>query len=134
MSQDINKLIIIGRLVRSPELKSTGNTHFCRFSIANNRSIYNKKNQEKRDEVGYYDVICWGKQAEAVYKYVTKGQRLAIDGRLKWSSWKSADGKTMSKIEIEMVEFQFLDKMENQGDKDRPEPVQSNEVDSDIPF
>ena len=111
MASDLNRVIIIGRLTKSPELKSTnGGNYFCRFSIASNYS-HKKQDGSYEDKPGFFDCICWGKQAETIHKYVSKGHRLAIEGRLSWSSWEH-EGKTRSKIEIVVEQFNFLEKRE----------------------
>ena len=81
MASDINRVILIGRLTRDPELKSTNSgNYFCRFSLASNRNIYNRQTGESRDEVGFFDCVAWGKSAETIHKYLQKGRRIAILG------------------------------------------------------
>lgn len=119
MSSDINRVILIGRLTRSPELKTTNNGGtFCRFSLASNRSIYNRQTGESRDEVGFFDCFAWGKGGESIHKYLAKGRRICVEGNLRWSSWEGTDGKKASKVEINVEGFQFLDP--KQGDS-KPE-------------
>lgn len=130
---DINKLVIIGRLTKEPELRTTtGGKSLCKFSIAVNGY---------KDEVGFFDCIAWDKTAETIAKYVRKGQRIGIDGSIKFSSWES-DGKKRSKVEINVDRFQFLDKKAD-GTESMSGPV-SNATslpfskepmnDNDIPF
>lgn len=110
MANDINRVILIGRLTRDPELKSTNSgNYFCRFSLASNRNIYNKQTGESRDEVGFFDCVAWGKSAETIHKYLQKGRRICVEGNLRWSSWEATDGKKQSKVEINVEGFQFLD-------------------------
>ncbi len=110
MANDINRVILIGRLTRDPELKSTnGGNYFCRFSLASNRNIYNRQTGESRDEVGFFDCVAWGKSAETIHKYLQKGRRICVEGNLRWSSWETTDGKKQSKVEINVEGFQFLD-------------------------
>ena len=109
---DINKVILVGRCTRDPELKSTPQgKHLCRFSLASNESY--TINGEKKESVNYVDCIIWGKAAEIISKYLTKGKRVAVDGKLKYSSWDNAEGKRQSKLEIMVDNFQFLDKADN---------------------
>lgn len=121
MASDVNVVVLIGRLTRDPELKSTNNgKYFCRFSLASNRQIYNRDTQESRDEVGFFDCVAWGKSAEILHKYVQKGRRICVEGSLRWSSWEH-EGKKLSKVEINVEGFQFLDskpegQSEPQGD------------------
>ena len=109
MANDINRVILVGRLTRDPELKSTNSgSYFCKFTLASNRSIY-RKDQEPKEEVGFFDCVAWGKQAEVISKYVQKGRRVGIDGSLRFSSWENAEGKKQSKVEVFVENFQFLD-------------------------
>jgi len=86
MASDINRVILIGRLVRNPELKSTnGGSYLCRFTLASNHSTYNRETKESKDKVGFFPCTVWGKQAETVNKYVTKGQRICVEGHLQFS-------------------------------------------------
>lgn len=110
MANDINRVILIGRLTRAPELKSTtGGKYFCRFSLASNRNIYNRETGESRDEVGFFDCIAWGKSAETIHKYLDKGRRICVEGSLRWSQWENNEGKKQTKTEIQVEGFQFLD-------------------------
>ncbi len=116
MASDINRVILIGRLTRDPELKSTNSgNYFCRFSLASNRNVYNKQSGESRDEVGFFDCIAWGKSAETIHKYLQKGRRICVEGSLRWSSWEGTDGKKQSKVEINVEGFQFLDAKQDGG-------------------
>jgi single-strand DNA-binding protein len=116
MASDINRVILIGRLTRDPELKSTSSgNYFCRFSLASNRNVYNKQTGESREEVGYFDCIAWGKSAEIIHKYLQKGRRICVDGSLRYSAWEGADGKKQSKVDIHVEGFQFLDTKQDGG-------------------
>jgi len=135
---DINRVILIGRLTRPPELKSTtGGAYFCRFSLASNRSIYNKQSGESRDEVGFFECVAWGKAAETIHKYLDKGRRICVEGSLRWSSWEGSDGKKQSKTEIAVESFQFLD-AKPQGGEIEPQGAAHFDTgatsDDDIPF
>lgn len=109
MASDINRVILIGRTVRDPELKSTNNgTYFCRFSLASNHS-HKKSDGSYEDKAGFFDCVAWGKSAETIHKYLAKGRRICVEGNLRWSSWEGTDGKKQSKVEISVEGFQFLD-------------------------
>ena len=110
MANDINSVILVGRLTRDPELRSTSaGSYFCRFSLASNRNYYKKDSAELQTEVGYFDCVAWGKTAEIISKYLNKGRRVAVDGSLRWSRWEDQEGKTRSKVEVWVENFQFLD-------------------------
>ena len=137
MSNDINRLILIGRLTRSPELKSTNSGQtFCRFSLASNRSIYNKQSGESRDEAGFFDCVAWGKGGEALAKYAKKGARICVEGSLRWSSWEGTDGKKQSKVEIHVESFQFLDSKKDAqpGGSGGAASMDTTALDQDYPF
>ena len=108
MARDLNQVIIIGRLVRDPEIKytSTG-TPITKFSIANNAG-YTQGN-EKKDIVNFFDINVWGNQAENCSKYLKKGSQVAVDGHLRQNRWvDQATGKNVSKVEIVANSVQFL--------------------------
>ena len=115
MASDINRVILVGRLTRDPELKSTqSGSYFCRFTLASNRSIF-RKDQENKEEVGFFDCVAWGKLAEVISKYLSKGRRVGIDGSLRFSSWENTEGKKQSKVEIHVENFQFLESRSGGG-------------------
>lgn len=133
---DINRIVIVGRLTRDPEVKSTNKgTYISRFTIASNRYVYNKETGEGRNETGFFDCVAFGRTAETIGKYLTKGSRIALDGSLRWSSWETGDGKKNSKVEISADSFQFLDIKSNteSTQQDTTTPAYSGD-DEDIPL
>ena len=148
VANDLNRVLLIGRLTRDPELRSTNSgTMFCRFSIASNRSYY-KKEGDVQEYVGYFECVAWGKLSEIISKYLSKGKRIGVDGSLRWSQWENQEGKKQSKIEIHVENFQFLEPRgsshsDSEGSQTQvPESSQNVEVpagsdimnDDDIPF
>jgi single-strand DNA-binding protein len=104
--RDINHVVLVGRLTRDAELKYTNNgTALSKFSLAVNRSI--KRGDQWTDEVSFFDCTLWGKQAEAVSQYLTKGKQVAIDGELRQNRWEQ-DGQNRSKVEINANNLQLL--------------------------
>ncbi len=103
---DINRVFLVGRLTRDAELRfTTAGTPVGKFSIAVNRS---KKNGDKWDEeVNYFDIVLWGKTAEALSKYLTKGKQVAVEGELRQSRWEQ-DGQSRSRVEIHAGNIQLL--------------------------
>ena len=106
MAVDINVVVLVGRLTRDCELKSTPQgTSVCRFSIAVNRR---KRTGDKwEDEVSYFDVVLWGRSAETLNPYLQKGRQVSIEGELRQNRWEQ-DGKTNSKIEVVANNVQLL--------------------------
>lgn len=105
MANDLNRVILIGRLTRDPEIKHVGESTLCNFSIANGRTY--KVNGDKREETHYFDCELWGKLADILKQYAFKGTQVMIEGKLKQSVWDSPDGKR-SKVSIRVENFQLL--------------------------
>ena len=104
----LNSVNIMGNLTRDPEMKYTpSGKAVCSISIANNR-IY-VKNGEKVTEVSYFEVEVWGVVAENCSKYLTKGQGIIVEGRLRQDRWEK-DGKTQSRVRITANNIHFLPK------------------------
>jgi single-strand DNA-binding protein len=107
MASDINRVVLIGRLVKDPELKYTqSGSALANFSIANNRTYV--ASGEKKEIVSYFNCIAWGKSGEVIVQYCKKGNRIAIEGRLQQRSWDDQEGKKRSTVEVVVENFQFL--------------------------
>lgn len=107
MANDLNRVFLVGRLTRDPELRQSGaGTSFCRFSIANNRSY--SSGGERREDVNFLNCVSFGRQAEIINQYCRKGKQVAIDGRLQQRSWEGQDGKKMSSVDIVVENLQLL--------------------------
>ena len=91
MANDLNNVILIGRLTRDPEFKTVGQTSLANFSIANNRSYMD--NGTRKDAVNYFECIVWGKLAEILKQYGGKGKQIMVEGRLEQNIWDGQDGK-----------------------------------------
>lgn len=104
---DINRVTIIGHLTRDEELKYTpGGMAIGNVSIAINRRV--KKGQEWVDEANYFDVVIFGKQAESLKKFLTKGKQIAVDGFLKQERWTDQNGQNRSAVKIIANDVQLL--------------------------
>ena len=88
-----NRVIMVGNLTRDPELRAVGSGQVCRLGIATNRSFKNKTGALTQ-EVCFIDVDVWGPQAESCNQYLKKGRPVLVEGRLKFDTWKEADGVT----------------------------------------
>lgn len=103
----MNKVFLIGNLVRDPELNYIpSGTAVAKMSIAVNRRY--KVNNEWKEEVVFIDLVVWGKQGENCHKYLSKGKKVYVEGRLSLSRWTTQDGANRSKIEIIAERVQFL--------------------------
>lgn len=108
MASDLNRVMLIGRMVKDPELRYTqSGTSVASFSIANNRSYVS--NGEKREDVSYFNCVAWGKAGEIIAQYMKKGQRIGLDGHLQQRSWDDKQtGTKRYAVEVVVDNFQFL--------------------------
>jgi len=96
---DINTVVLVGRLVRDAELKYTNNgLAITEFSIAVNTRV--KQGDQWADEANFFDVTSFGRQGEAIQRYLVKGKSVGIEGRLKQDKWQNQDGQNRTKIRI----------------------------------
>ncbi len=111
MAEDINNVILVGRLVRDADLKyiNTG-TACCSFSIAVNKR--KKEGDNWVDAASFFDVTVWGKQAENINQYLQKGKQVAVTGSLRQDRWEQ-DGQNRSKVVIEADRVQLLGGKDN---------------------
>ncbi len=103
---DINRVVLVGRLTRDAELRYTNTgTPICRFSLAINRR--RKNGDQWEDEANFFDVVLFGRQGEAISKYMVKGKQVGIDGELRQNRWEQ-DGQRRSKVEITAFNVMLL--------------------------
>ncbi len=106
MANDINSVVLVGRLVRDAELRYTNaGTAVCKFSLAVNRR--KRTGDTWDDEVSFFDIVLWGKQGEAVSRYLEKGKQVSVAGELRQNRWEQ-DGQTRSKVEVVALNVQLL--------------------------
>jgi single-strand DNA-binding protein len=104
-----NKVILIGNLGRDPELSYTPQgTAVCKFSVATNERRRDKAG-EQQDITTWFRVSAWGKQAENVSRYLTKGRKVYVEGRLHVEEWTDREGKARQSLEVNASEVQFID-------------------------
>lgn len=124
-----NRVILLGNLTRDAELRYApgSNTPVARTAIA-----VNYKTRDK-DETMFIDITVFGRQAEVLSSYATKGTRLLIEGRLSQSTWQQ-DGQKRSKHEIIVNSFKFLSSKKDAGRPTEPTDFPDVGDDEDIPF
>jgi single-strand DNA-binding protein len=116
----LNKVLLIGNLTRDPDVKmlSSGRP-VCNFGLALNRS-YKDGEGNRKEEVTFVDVECYGPRAEAVGRFFTKGRSIFVEGRLKLDQWESKEGEKRSAIRVVLDNFEFVDsKQESAGMSER---------------
>ena len=104
----INRVIISGNPTRDPELRSTaGGTSVLGFGVAVNDRRKNQQTGEWEDYPNFIDCTMFGARADALHKYLSKGTKVAIEGKLRWSQWER-EGQKRSKIEVIVDELEFM--------------------------
>ena len=107
---DLNKVMIIGRLTRDPELRTTpSGTNVCQLGLATNFVYTNQQSGQKVEQVEYHNVVLWRKLAEIAAQYLKKGRRVYVEGRLQTRSWDGKDGQKRSRTEIVADNMIMLD-------------------------
>jgi single-strand DNA-binding protein len=109
----MNKVILMGRLTRDPETRYTqgNNTAVCSFSLAVNRRF----KQEGQPDADFINVVAWAKTAEFVSKYFTKGQQVAVVGKIQTRNYDDKEGKKVSVTEVVAEEVYFADSKKEQS-------------------
>lgn len=103
-----NKVILMGNLTRDPQLKvPESGISICNFGLATTRH-YTTKSGEKREETTFVDIDCFGRQAETISRYCSKGKPILVEGRLKLDQWESKTGEKRSKLSVVLENFQFV--------------------------
>jgi single-strand DNA-binding protein len=103
-----NKVILMGNLTRDPELRYTPSGQaVADFRIAINRRSRTPEG-ERRDSTTFVDVTAWGRQAELINEYFSKGSSILLDGRLSLDEWTGDDGQRRSKLRVVLEAFQFV--------------------------
>ena len=104
----INKVTLTGNLTRDVELRSTASgTAVMKFGIAVNERIKNNQTGEWEDYPNFIECTMFGKRAEGVSKYLSKGSKVAIEGHLRYSQWDK-DGQKRSKLEVIVDEIELM--------------------------
>lgn len=146
-----NQVILVGNLTRDPELRVTPKgTNICQFGLATTHKWKDDSGQQ-REEATFVDIEAWGKQAELIAKYLTKGSPALVQGRLKLDQWEDKQsGQKRSKLKVVLENVQFLGSPRQSGEsassdtaaggippaapqRHTPPPAQ-NTPDDDIPF
>jgi single-strand DNA-binding protein len=102
-----NKVVLMGNLTRDPELRTIpSGQQVASFSLAVNRT-WNNANGEKQEAVDYIDCNAWGKPAEIITQYMTKGSAILVSGRLQQRTWEQ-EGQKRSNVEVVVEDFNFV--------------------------
>ena len=129
----INRVIISGNLTRDPELRQTASgLPVLGFGVAVNDRRKNQQTGEWEDYPNFVDCTMFGTRAESVAKFLSKGSKVAIEGKLRWSQWER-EGSKRSKLEVIIDELEFMTR--NGAETVQAEPAENASVYAeDIPF
>jgi single-strand DNA-binding protein len=133
---NINRVVIVGRLTREPELRSLpSGRSVCALRIACNSSRRDSEG-ELQEKPNFFDVDVYGGAAESVASYMHRGSRVGVDGRLEWREWETAEQQKRQAVSILADTVQFLDspRGERDGDLEEGEPAGVGADTKDVPF
>ena len=111
----INRVNISGNLTRDPEMRATqAGTQILTFGVAVNDRRRNPQTGEWEDYPNYIDCVVFGNRAEPLSRFLSKGTKVAVEGKLRWSQWER-DGQKRSKIEVIVDELEFMSSRNGNG-------------------
>ncbi len=124
----MNKVILIGNLVKDPEITTTNSgVSVCRFSLAVQRRFANADNGPSAD---FFNIVVWRGQAENCHKFLKKGSKCSVSGRIQNSSYEASDGSKRYVTEIVAEEVEFLSSRNSDGASDGSKPSSSPKSDT----
>ncbi len=106
----LNKIMLIGNLGRDPDLQVTSDgTPYTRFSLAVNRT-YKAQTGEKKEETEWFQIVAWRQLAENCERYLHKGSKVYVEGRLTQRKYTDKNGIERTAVEVNATDVQFLDR------------------------
>lgn len=145
MARCINEVILLGYVGNDPESRAFGDRKVVNFSLATSESWKDKRTGEWKEATQWHRISAWTPVAETILKWVQKGSRVLVRGKVKYSKWKDREGQERTSTEIEVREVIVLEKAkaaeatkadEPQGPPDfsqMPKALENGE-DDDLPF
>ena len=137
----INRVIVSGNLTREPEVRTTASGNpVMGFGIAVNDRRKNSQTGEWEDYPNFIDCTMFGARAQSVSRFLSKGSKVAIEGKLRWSQWETNEGQKRSKIKIIVDEIEFMSSISNgaqvpaTASATAVDPMTSTLYDDDIAF
>ncbi len=137
----INRVMISGNLTRDPELRSTASgMAVLNLGVAVNDRRKNQQTGEWEDYANFIDCVMFGSRAEAIAQYLSKGTKVAIEGKLRYSTWENQQGDKRSKVEVVVDDIEFMSSRGEGGGggggrtPSAPAPTADLPSDDEIPF
>lgn len=132
---DVNKVMLIGNVSQAPELKTLdGGSQVVRVNMATSHSWKNKKNGDRQEKVNFHTIIGWNRLAENMSKYLKKGDRLYIEGRVDHRSYKNKTGETKYITDIVASKMVMLGSSKKQQTVDETIEVVEETSPDEVPF
>ena len=132
-----NKVMLMGNLTRDPQLSYTPNqTAVADFGLATNRR-WKGQDGSQREDTCFVDCTAFGRQAETINKYLSKGRPVFVEGRLTYDSWTAQDGTKRSKLKVVIDSWQFVDSKDGGGQQRQQQQQRETSPpmdQGDIPF
>ena len=128
MAGTVNKVILIGNLGKDPEVRRLENgTVVASFSIATSETYTDKKTGEKRDNTDWHNIVVWRGLAEVTEKFIKKGMKIYVEGKLRTRSWQDKENVTRYTTEVVADELNILTWLDNNSNQEQ-KPTYSNEA------
>ena len=126
MSGSVNKVILIGNLGKDPEVRHLENgSAVANFSIATSEVYTDKSTGQKVENTDWHDIVVWRGLAEVAEKYIKKGYKVYVEGKLKKRSWKDKEGNMRYTTEVVADELTILSRPEKDKTSESPNPYDS---------
>jgi single-strand DNA-binding protein len=137
----INRVVISGNLTRDPELKATSSgMSVLKMGIAVNDRRKNQQTGEWEDVPNFFDVTVFGTRGESLSRFLSKGSKVAVEGKLRWRQWETPDGAKRSAVEIIADDIEFMSSRGEGGGfgggskQEYDNPPATPVADEEIPF
>jgi single-strand DNA-binding protein len=131
---NLNKVILIGRLTRDPEIRSLANgQQVASFGLATNR-YFNDKNGQRQEQTDFHNVVLFGRLAQIASQYLKKGSLVMVEGRIQTRSWQTSDGTKKSRTEIIAQTIQLGPREGFKGEEFSAESEKSEPLSEEIPI
>ncbi len=129
----VNQITLIGNLGADPELKTVGDTTLAKLRLATSER-FKDRSGEQQEKTQWHSVVFWGKAAEIIGQYCSKGSKLYIQGSVEYQSYDK-DGETRWSTQIKGREFKVLDAKADGGGGSKPSTKPNHpDFDDDLPF
>lgn len=139
MAGSVNKAILIGNLGKDPEVRYLENgTAVCNFPLATSETYTDRKTGEKHSQTDWHNIVLWRGLAEVAEKYLKKGMKVYIEGKIRTRSWQDQDGNTRYTTEIIGDNMTMLGRLSEESSTSSPvqntETVEKPDPEDDLPF